>query len=181
MKPINDALLELKHRNRLLAWGIFGLGVVWLLTLLILMIFRTRPIDDSYSDGILRVRGLVVVDDKGTERVWIGSPLPEPLSLGKRHPRGGKVSGILLFDGEGNERGGYVTDDNYPNVFFTLDGLGQQHVLFITEPQGSPSLWLWDANNNSFKLNVDEESPNLKLTRQGNVILKIPPTEHEEK
>ena len=90
------------------------------------------------------------------------------------------MSGILLFDAEGNERSGYVTDDNYPNVFFTLDSIGKQQALFITEPDGNPSLWLWDDNNNSLKLGANEESPNLELIRQGNIIFKVPSTTQED-
>jgi hypothetical protein len=60
----------------------------------------------------LTVKRLAVVDDKGTERVVIAAPLPDPLILGKRVKRDGPVSGILIFDPKGNERGGYVTSDS---------------------------------------------------------------------
>src|SRR5512135_925068 len=71
------------------------------------------------ADRILTLRGLAIVDARGVERVRIQAPLPDPLILGKRFPRGGPVSGVILSDDEGNERSGYVTSDGYPNVFFT--------------------------------------------------------------
>ena len=57
----------------------------------------------------LRLRQLSIVDTNGVERVRIGAPLPEPPMLGKRFHRDGPISGILLFDAEGNERTGYAT------------------------------------------------------------------------
>jgi hypothetical protein len=41
---------------------------------------KTRYTD---PEKILRVRGLVVVDENGMERVRIGAPLPDPPFLGK--------------------------------------------------------------------------------------------------
>lgn len=35
-------------------------------------------------DEVIKVRGMVVVDDHGTPRLQIGSPLPDPPILGKR-------------------------------------------------------------------------------------------------
>jgi len=37
----------------------------------------------------LRVRQITVVDAKGTERLWIGAPVPNPISEGKRVSRSG--------------------------------------------------------------------------------------------
>jgi hypothetical protein len=60
---------------------------------------------------MLMVKRLAIVDEKGTERVVIAAPLPDPIVQGKRVKRDGPVSGILIFDPKGNERGGYVTSD----------------------------------------------------------------------
>jgi len=49
-----------------------------------------RAFAQARSAGdILTVRGLIVVDEKGVERVRIGSPLPGPMINGKREPRQG--------------------------------------------------------------------------------------------
>ena len=67
----------------------------------------------SPSDTILKVGGIVIVDSLGIERVVIGAHLPDPnFSNGYRVAARGKlgsVSGVMLFDHEGQERGGYVT------------------------------------------------------------------------
>jgi hypothetical protein len=175
-----EPVRQLERRVRRLTWGVGGLVVLLAIILVGLTALRAKPTPDNNAAGILRVRGLVVVDENGTERVWIGTPLPEPLILGKRFPRGGNVSGVMLYDDEGNERGGYVTSDDFPNVFFTLDGLGKQHVLFLAEPQGDTALWLWNGEN-AFRLNVGEEGARLKISSNGETVLEVPKAKPEER
>jgi len=110
------------------------------------------------SDKVLKVRGLVVVDSSGAERVVIGAPLPHPMMLGKRFPRDGNISGILLYDADGEERSGYVTGDDFPNILFTLERVGQQRALFLAEPQGATSLLLWGDNGNKFALTASDDT-----------------------
>jgi hypothetical protein len=157
-----------RRQSRLIA----GLFILVAALLLGQTVFRTRA-GDAEARKILRVRGLSVVDDKGTERVFIGAPVREPLILGKRFPRGGAMSGILLFDEDGTERSGYCTSDGYPNVLFTLDSIGKQHALFMAEPQGATALWIWNGAN-SFKLGVDEEEAGLKLSGGGKTLFEAP-------
>jgi hypothetical protein len=122
----------------------------------------------------LRVRQLSIIDANGVERVRIGAPIPEPIVLGKRTRRDGPMSGIILYDAEGNERSGYVTSDDYPNVLFTLDSLAKQHVLFMAEPQGSPSLSLFDKRG-AVRMWVDEDGvPVFKLIKGGQNIVELP-------
>ena len=63
------------------------------------------------QSDVLRVHQIVILDEKGTERVWIGAPVPDPIVQGQRQKRAGPVSGIILLDAKGNERGEYVTSD----------------------------------------------------------------------
>ena len=55
------------------------------------------------------------------ERVRIGGDLPDAVIGGKRVPRGEKAAGLLMYDGTGQERGGYVTFKTIRNVVLTLD------------------------------------------------------------
>lgn len=98
------------------------------------------------ADQILTVRGLVVVDDRGVERVRIGAPLPDPIVGGRRVPRQGVVSGVLIFDAEGEERGGYVTEA-HGDAFLTLDAKGRQQTIFVANRDGGANLSLWSGNN----------------------------------
>lgn len=102
----------------------------------------------------LRLRQLSIVDANGVERVRIGAPLPEPLMLGKRVPRDGSLSGILLFDAEGTERTGYATGDSYPNVIFTLDSCSsmRESRTFGISATGKNSWISWRPPNESRSL-----------------------------
>jgi hypothetical protein len=129
---------------------------------------------------VLRVRQLSVVDANGVERVRIGAPLPDPPILGKRFHRDGAISGILLFDAEGNERTGYATGDEYPNVIFTLDSMATQHVLFMAEPQGSPTLMMWDEKKGALRFFVDDGQPHIRYARGGEKAVDLVPAEAQK-
>src|SRR5437868_3696323 len=86
------------------------LGLLGLLDYAYNRLIRSRT-NHKGPGQILRVRGLIVVDEHGIERVWIGAPLPDPSFLGKRGQRQAPISGILLMDADGTERSGYVTDE----------------------------------------------------------------------
>jgi hypothetical protein len=92
-----------------LEWKVRVLTFASILSVLIIVAcgwtFRQQQSD------VLRVRQIVIVDEKGTERVWIGAPVPDPIVQGQRQKRAGPVSGIILLDAKGNERSGYVTSD----------------------------------------------------------------------
>lgn len=134
-----------------------------------------KELNLNFSDKILKVRGVVVVDSVGIERVIIGTQLPTAqTSFGNRvYPRekGAGVNGIMLYDNEGQERGGYVTDDDYGNVFLTLDSKTGQNFLAIAEPTGSAALQLWDRKNkNKISIEVSDEESNIKLKRNNKEI-----------
>lgn len=172
----------LAKQTKQLAFQVKFLKYGWIISLMIaiVLVWSLRVNSETKTDS-LSLRRLAIVDEKGIERVVIGAPLPDPITLGKRFPRGGKASGILLFDEEGNERSGYITTDGYPNVLFTLDSLARQQTLFMTEPHGSTTFWIWDANNNAFQLNVGGDSPSLKLVKNGKAVYKQPGDEKKEK
>ncbi len=130
---------------------------------------QNQTIQLDLSDQILKVRGLVVVDSFGVERVILGAPLPDPSFHGYRLSRGENafVSGVMLYDSEGQERGGYVTDDNYGNIFLTLDSKSAQQALFLAEPQGAANLILWSRNGNRLMLGAGDEGVNLEVTQNG--------------
>ena len=177
---LNLAIKTLEKKNRRLTLVVLCLFAIGAVFFLCQTAFMAHSSDDQGQEKILRVRGIVVVDENGTERVWIGAPVPEPLILGKRFPRGGRMSGIILFDEEGNERSGYCTSDGYPNVLFTLDSIGRQHVLFLSEPQGDTTLRLWNGEN-SFNLNIGEEESSLKLSQEGKILFEVPPQSRIDK
>lgn len=171
----NQMIIEkLERKIKNLSKSIIGLTLLWLVSIAAGVLVFLSGIKHPRIPDILRVRGLVVMDEKGTNRVWIGSPVPDPSILGWRHPRG-EMSGIILYDEEGNERSGYVTTNGYSNVMLTLDSVAKQHALFIAEPHGSPTLWMWgETRENDFRITVDSDSPDLRLTKEGKVIFQLP-------
>jgi hypothetical protein len=106
------------------------------------------------NDGILHVRGLVVEDGNKRERVRLGAPLPDPMIRGVRYKWQGAISGLIISDAEGNERGGYVTSDQYGEAFLSLDSEDEQQVLFLANPKGGVHLDLFDSKGNSARLAV---------------------------
>lgn len=130
---------------------------------------------ESTNGQILRARGLVITDEKGMERVVIGAPLPDPTILGKVYKRDGPVSGLIIADATGTERGGYVTDDQAGNALLTLDGRGFQTVLLLAEPDGATTFRLWDRSHSSITMGAWDDGPFLNLKREGSAVFVQPP------
>lgn len=126
------------------------------------------------KDGILRVRGVIVEDENKIERVRLGAPLPDPMIHGVRYKRNAAISGLLISDAEGNERGGYVTSDKYGEAFFTLDSEDEQRVLFLANPKGGVHLDLFDSKGNEASISVFPDGPKLTLTKAKNKVLELP-------
>ncbi|WP_047419537.1 hypothetical protein [Cellulophaga sp. Hel_I_12] len=129
--------------------------------------YLNRSIELDFSDEIIKAQGLVITDANGVERVIIGANLPDPQGHGNRFSRGGEVSGIMLYDSEGQERGGYVTDNDYGNIFLTLDSKTSQRALFIAEPQGAATLQVWGNNGNKISIGASDEGTQFEIIENG--------------
>ena len=84
--------------------------LLWLLTLGILFSYGGRTVSAHVSkppSDVLRVHQLVIVDEKGVERVVVGS-IPDPRIDGKRVKRRSPATGVQINDRAGNERAGIV-------------------------------------------------------------------------
>jgi hypothetical protein len=66
--------------------------------------------------------------------------------LGKRVPRQGVVSGLMLYDSDGDERGGYVTE-SHGDVFLSLDAKQSQQAVFVGNRDGGANLSVWSGGN----------------------------------
>jgi hypothetical protein len=160
-----STIQSLERRIKLVTLG-------WLLSVLLVVAggWTFRP---QQSDT-LRVRQIVIVDEKGTERVWIGAPVPDPIVQEQRGKRSGPVSGIILLDAKGNERAGYVTSDVSGEVFIGLDSEKGQEVLFLANPGGGAHLSIFDGQNNLARIGVLRNQPTLVLRQAGNMIFEQP-------
>jgi hypothetical protein len=126
------------------------------------------------KDDVLRVRGLIVEDRNGHERVRLGAPLPDPMIHGVRVKRSGVISGLLISDANGNERGGYVTGDKSGEVFLSLDSEDEQQVLFLVNPKGGVNFDLYDSKGNEAQITVFPDGPRLTLTKAKKAVLDLP-------
>jgi hypothetical protein len=158
----------------------------WLLTasfvliaLLASVIFgRSTSVLASTTDkeGILHVRGLVVEDGNQHERVRLGAPLPDPMIHGARYKRSGAISGLIISDADGNERGGYVTSDQFGEAFLSLDSEDEQQVLFLANPKGGVNLDIHDSKGNEAQLTVFPDGPKLKMKKMKATVAELPST-----
>ena len=126
------------------------------------------------ADSILTVRGLVVVDQNGVQRARLGAPLPDPIIRGESQPRTGPISGLLIFDADGDERGGYATADESSEAFLTLDAKDSQVALFLANPEDGANLQLWDLKGNRVGMWAVGGSPNFLMAREGKTIFRLP-------
>lgn len=174
-RELEKRLLALECKcTRLLALVVFVTGMA-----LVLPLSVARSAKASSAPDVLRVRELVVVDENGVERVIIGAPLPGQWQDGKvnttRVPRPFRQAGILLFDKDGVERGGYVTEDTGDNALLTLDDKHKQEVLLVTGPVPTSSFRMW-IGSDSLELRVDPElnGPTLRMIRNGKILVEQP-------
>jgi hypothetical protein len=126
------------------------------------------------QDRILKARGLAIVDEHGKIRVRIGAPLPEPIIMGKEQKRDDSISGILIYDALGNERGGYVTDNSVGNAFLTLDSNIGQAATLVAYPQGGAEFGINDDEKNKVVMSALKSGPRFRLIRGGTAVTDLP-------
>jgi hypothetical protein len=123
----------------------------------------------------LTLRRLDIVDSRGMPRVILAAPLPPAMHFGKVGATDRRLSGILIGDATGTERGGYVTSDtDYSNAFLTLDAQGHQTVLLLAEPKGQTLFRIWDGDNDSLVMGVSGKNPFLNVMQKGKAALASP-------
>ena len=183
IKEIKNSVLKLERKNRRLSWGFYTSLILMATTFAsFAAIERTTARTEIAPDSVLRVRGLIVVDQNGRERIQIGAPLPDPLLQGKRYKRQGAVSGILLMDAEGTERSGYFTSDEPGTVALTLDAVQGQTAMFLANDEKGANLQIYDRDNkHSVRLLAVGDSPNVIVTREGKRIFQLPEAKEEKK
>jgi hypothetical protein len=137
------------------------------------------------KDGVLHVRGLVVEDSGGHERLRLGAPLPDALIHGVRQKRDGAVSGLVISDPNGNERGAYVTADSSGAAFITLDSEDDQQMMLLTNPKGGANFYLRDRGNlaqmtvfagETYGNTQLPDGPRFTMTKGKQTLLELPAT-----
>jgi hypothetical protein len=123
---------------------------------------------------VLRVRQITIVDQKGTGRLILGAPLPDPIVDGRRVRRNGAVSGMVVLDARGNERGGFATGDSSGEVFIGLDSEESQEVLLLSNPDGGSHLSISSGRGNMARIGVLDGKPTLLIRESGQTVFEQP-------
>jgi hypothetical protein len=92
---------------------------------------------------------------------------------GVRRKRVAPVSGLLVSDASGNERGGFTTND-FGEAFIGLDSEDEQQVLFLANPKGGVNFDLFDSKGNEAQLTVFPNGPKLTLKKSKQTVLELP-------
>jgi hypothetical protein len=176
MENQDSQLQALEKRTRKLERWLRLSVCGWLLTFGVMIVSAwtwQSQTKQPATPSSLRVSELVVVDPKGAERVRIGGDLPDAIIGGKRVPRGEKAAGVLLYDGGGQERSGYVTFEPSGNVGLTLDTRRGQTTLFVAGPDTGSALQLWHGSD-LIELRSDEDGSRLTAVKAGQVVSQQP-------
>lgn len=141
-EALQQRTAKLERRLRLV-------NLFWILIFGVLMTSAWQI--NKYSGEIidnLRVRQITVLDEQGRERMSIGSPVPGPMTNGKRSPRISPSTGIIINDATGNERSGWgVFDNGRSNLCF--DGTSGAEVVCLSQGgEDHGGLTIKDKNSN---------------------------------
>jgi hypothetical protein len=177
MENQNKLLRTLQQRTRRLErWLVVSL-CAWAVTVGIIL--SDSPIEktgaqQSPTTKSMRLSELIIEDSTGRERVRVAGNLPDAIIGGKRVPRGQQAAGVLLYDGSGNERGGYVTFEPSGNVGLTLDSKTTQVASFVASSEGNASaLSLWQGKG-MIELRSDSEGSRLSAVKDNVVVVQHP-------
>lgn len=161
-------------RLRRIGYVSIGLATLCCSSVLIWSWKQTGVYAQTAQSQILKVRGLTIVDEKGTPRAVLGAPLPDP----KQGKRPKPVSGLLIYDAAGNERGGYVTSDGENSeAFLTLDNAagGGQAAMLLANPDEGATFVLTNRNGDTIGMTTAFPRPTLQIAERKKVIFKQPP------
>jgi hypothetical protein len=131
---IEQRLAACERENARLRTLLRRQNFVWILALLVAAgtAIATTTLKTSAP---IRTTEVTVVDANGIVRARLGGDLPDAVMAdGRVAKRGSKAGGLLIYDEEGLERGGYVTQEEGSNAMLTLDSKHQQAVLLVAAP-----------------------------------------------
>jgi hypothetical protein len=148
-----------------LLWG--GTTGLWFM--------KPPPFGSSRPTGKPHCETAGCVDQKGTGRVVISAPLPEPMINEKRGKRDSPVSGMLIFDPKGNERGGYVTSDGGDlAALLTLDSENDQVFTAYANAGSGASVWVTNEKHQNVVMSSHNTAV-LEIIHGKKIVYKQPP------
>jgi hypothetical protein len=113
-----------------------------------------------YKDYQHATNGILILDEKGFDRIALGDPVPDP-NIGKRI---GPSTGMVINDEQGNERSGYgllKVNDRYRVVFGMDSSQGREALSLVTLDGGPTRMSIDDAQRHIY---VGSASASEKIT-----------------
>lgn len=170
-----------ENENRRLKKRLFRQNLFWLLTVLAAVTGTAIAAHTKKPAvfGRIKAKEITIVDSTGTVRARLGGNLPNAVYNGKEVSRGAKAAGLLIYDKNGDERGGYVTlsNDKANNAILTLDagaaGKNKQVALFVAGRTGATALKLWN-DKNSVTLRSSNHGAHMTIVNGGQVKFQKP-------
>jgi hypothetical protein len=159
-----------------------GFGFLVILTAFVVSAWipRSQAAQDSgVKADVLRVHQLIVVDEKGIDRIVIG-PIPNPQVRGTRMKRRSPAMGVEVNDSQGNERVGLAILDDGSTVVGMDDELGQERAhLYYIPKKGAGLLIHGENEKETISLSIPPKTqssrPILQLTdKAGNPVAVVP-------
>ncbi len=174
MNNYSDDIERLRKNYKLITRLVALLFILFFLISWLIYNHFSIALMDAQNPQVLTLNELNIVDQNGTPRVTLAAPLPEPIMLGKRFKRGEAVSGILIFDAEGNERGGYVTGDISRGAALTLDEVNRASVHIASSARGEMHFQLSNGQGQFINLAIQPDEAFLRLQSGRDTLLLIP-------
>lgn len=180
-------LAVLKKKYKLLMRTMCGFMALWMITVIGQFLTPSQASEkgDAKNKAIiqtqqtLQVNELVVVDKNGTPRVRIAGNHSDPVMLGKRSKRDGEVAGVMLYDGEGNERGGYVTGER--SVALTMDEINRAAMHLGVSDKGEMHFFFANGRGGFLGMGVIPTGPWFRLDTPGKPSVTLPNVPEGEK
>lgn len=138
---------------------------------LMLTAFRDKNGQLIPEESILRLRGIILTDQHGIERMWLGAPVDQPITMGKRFNRGSTAHGIILLDEEGNERGSFAIHDESSTIALTMDNVSKMVYNLSTGPTGGVTERVLDKYGNSIVMGTGQSGAYLKLASKDSSLV----------
>lgn len=178
MKTLEDRIQACEHENARLRKRLGRQNKLWLVAFLFAAgggAIASGSLKQAIFDSI-KAKEVVIVDADGTVRARLGGNLPDAvLANGRIAKRGSIAAGLIIYDEQGIERGGYVTQDTGSNAMLTLDTKYHQAALFVAGPseEQASALQLW-TKGSSIELRSDENGSRLSVAGKTGVQTQHP-------
>lgn len=178
MTSIEQRLLAVEQDNARLRKRLNRQNGAWIAGLLLLAggsAIAGASLKNAIFDSV-RAKEVVVVDGKGIVRARLGGDLPDAVMAGGHvSKRGSKAAGMIIYDEEGIERGGYVTQDEGSNAMITLDSKHRMAALMVAGPDPTQdSALTLITKNGGIELRSDSNGSRLSVTDKSGLTYQQP-------